>query len=154
MKEKLITELIEPIVVDLGYQLWGVEYFPQKGGAMLRIYIDSPEGIDVDDCARCSREISGVLEVEDPIASAYTLELSSPGLDRMLFKPEQFADYIDSEVKVKLATPVNGVRKLKGFIAKPDTHEIRIIGHDELTYDFDMSNVMSARLVPDFGDYK
>ncbi|WP_395377531.1 ribosome maturation factor RimP [Marinicella sp. W31] len=154
MKEKLLTELIEPVVADLGYQLWGLEYLPQKGGALLRIYIDAEKGIDVSDCARCSHEISGVMEVEDPIASAYTLEVSSPGLDRLFFKAEQFADYIDDEVRIKLATPVNGVRKLKGFIAKPDTHEIRVIGHDELAYDFDMSDVMSARLIPNFGDKK
>lgn len=154
MKEKQLTEIIEPILVDMGYQLWGIEYLPQKGGALLRVYIDNGQGVTVEDCALCSREISAVLEVEDPISSAYTLEISSPGMDRLLFTVQQFQQFVGHQVRVKMAAPVNGARKVKGVIASSDTHEMRIIGFDDVQYDFDMNNVMSARLIAEFGDNK
>lgn len=153
MKEKLLSQLIEPIIQDLGFELWGLEYLPQKNSAILRVFIDHENGISVDDCAQCSREISGVLEVEDPIKGAYVLELSSPGMDRVLFSAEQFGQYLGEHVVVKLAQPVKGARNIKGNIKS--VHDELIVVTNEVTeYGFEMNNVMKARLKPVFNQTK
>ncbi len=107
MKQQQLTDMIQPLVEDMGFILWGIEYLPQKNAALVRIYIDHTNGITVDNCADCSREIAALLEVEDTIKSAYILEVSSPGLDRVLFDSEQFSRYLGKTVRVKLAQPVN-----------------------------------------------
>lgn len=147
MKEKLLTQLIEPIILDLGFSLWGVEYLPQKNSAILRVFIDHENGINVNDCAKSSREISGVLEVEDPIKGAYVLEVSSPGMDRVLFNAEQFSQYLDEFVVVKLAQPVKGARNIKGTIKSVNEDQI-VVANEVTEYDFEMANVMKARLKP------
>lgn len=153
MKEKLLTQLIEPIIQDLGFELWGVEYMPQKNNAILRVFIDHENGINVEDCAQCSREISGVLEVEDPITGAYVLEVSSPGMDRVLFNTAQFKQYLGEFVQVKLAQPVKGARNIKGIIdAVRD--ELIVVKNDVTEYGFEMSNVMKARLKPQVNNSK
>jgi len=147
MKEKLLSQLIEPVIQDLGFALWGVEYLPQKNSAILRVFIDHENGVNVSDCAQCSREISGVLEVEDPINGAYVLEVSSPGLDRVLFNTEQFSQYIGEYVLVKLAQPVLGARNIKGTIQSVSEEEI-VVTNEVMEYGFEMTNVMKARLKP------
>lgn len=149
MKQKKLTEIIQPVVEDLGFVLWGIDYMPQKSGALLRVYIDHEQGISVDDCADCSREISAVMEVEDPISSAYVLEVSSPGLDRVLFDAEQFSQYLGDQAKVKLAQPVNGSRKITGYIKSVNQDEITLV-NEAGEYTFIMSNVMKARLQPQY----
>lgn len=153
MKEKLLSDLIRPVVEDLGFVFWGLEYLPQKGGALLRVYIDREQGITVDDCANCSHEISGVLEVEDPIKTAYVLEVSSPGIDRIMFSAEQFATYIGEHVAVKLAQAVNGARKVKGQITQVDGEKITV-SNDSSEYCFEFNNIMKARLKPNIGGVK
>jgi len=147
MKEKLLSQLIEPIIQDLGFKLWGVEYLPQKNSAILRVFIDHDNGVNVNDCALCSREISGILEVEDPINGAYVLEVSSPGMDRVLFNAGQFSQYIGEYVVVKLAQPVLGARNIKGTIESVSEEEI-VVANEVMEYGFEMSNVMKARLKP------
>ncbi|VAW44455.1 Bacterial ribosome SSU maturation protein RimP [hydrothermal vent metagenome] len=147
MKEKLLSQLIEPVIQDLGFALWGVEYLPQKNSAILRVFIDHENGVNVSDCAQCSREISGVLEVEDPINGAYVLEVSSPGMDRVLFNTEQFSQYIGEYVLVKLAQPVLGARNIKGTIQSVSEEEI-VVANEVMEYGFEMVNVMKARLKP------
>ena len=83
---------------------------------MLRVYIDSENGVGVDDCAKVSRQVSGVLDVEDPISGEYTLEVSSPGMDRPLFKLSQYQDYIGHVVQLRLRMPFDGRRKFKGVL--------------------------------------
>jgi len=153
MKEKILSQMIEPVVTDLGFVFWGLEYLVQKNSAILRVYIDHENGISVGDCAKCSREISGVLEVEDPIKVAYTLELSSPGMDRVLFNGRQYEQYIGETVKVKLAQPVDGARNIKGRIMAVNETQITI-DNGSTKYVFDISNVMKARLKPEFGGVK
>lgn len=153
MKEKLLTQLVQPIIEDLGFELWGVEYLPQKNNALLRVYIDHEQGVGVDDCARCSHEISGLLEVEDPIKSAYVLEVSSPGLDRVLFNVNQFARYIGEHVQVKLAQPVEGARNIKGIIQSVADNQV-VVANDSKAYGFEMTNVMKARLKPQMNHAK
>lgn len=111
-----LRRLLEPSVVGLGYEFVGVELQGRGGRSLLRLYIDRSEGVTVDDCERVSRQVSGVLDVEDPIRGAYTLEVSSPGLERPLFTPEHFERFAGERVKVKLDIPVEGRRSITGVL--------------------------------------
>ena len=111
-----LEQLIEPAVRALGYELVGIEHLSQGRHSLLRIYIDSPDGIGLEDCEKVSHQVSGVLDVEDPIHGQYDLEVSSPGLDRPLFSPEHFVKYAGSTVKVRLQTPIAGQRNLTGVL--------------------------------------
>lgn len=144
-----INELIEPAVNALGYELVGVEYNTGgKGGGLLRIYIDREQGITANDCQAVSHQVSGVLDVEDPISGHYTLEVSSPGLDRLLFKPADFERFTGQVVKLTLTYPVEGRRKYKGRIIGLQESNILIeFDGDELSVPFDQ--IDKARLVPD-----
>lgn len=123
-KQALLTKLIEPAVKALGFELWGIEFFAQSKRQLLRIYIDGPNGINVDDCAAVSHQVSGILELEDPIAGEYVLEVSSPGLDRPLFKPSQYERYIGEQLKVRLKVPYEGRRKFSGVLTAIENDEI------------------------------
>ena len=113
-RKNKLTALLEPAISGLGYELVGIEYLPTGKNSVLRIYIDSEQGILVDDCEIVSRQVSAVLDVEDPIRGAYTLEVSSPGLDRPLFTPEQYAAHVGQTVRVQLGRALDGRRKFKG----------------------------------------
>lgn len=105
--------MLQPVVESLGYEFWGLEYI-QGRGATLRVYIDrdSDEGVSVDDCALVSHQVSGVLDVEDPIPGEYNLEVSSPGMERPLFTIEQWARYLGEDIQIRLLAPVAGKRRL------------------------------------------
>ncbi|MEZ5496281.1 MAG: ribosome maturation factor RimP [Gammaproteobacteria bacterium] len=149
MKQKVLTELLEPVITAMGYVFWGIEYQIRKADALLRVYIDSPEGISVDDCADVSYEISGVLDVEEPISMAYVLEVSSPGLDRILFTPQQFEQFIGEEAKINLNHKIDNRRKIKGKIITVEGDKITIESEGEqIIVDFD--TIMKARIVPGF----
>lgn len=153
MKQDKLTDLLAPIVNDLGYVFWGIEYQVRKVDALLRVYIDHENGISVDDCATVSHEVSGILDVEEPITMAYILEVSSPGMDRILFSAEQFDEFKNSYVKIKLNQMVDGRRKLKGKIASVSGEEITITTEDEdVTIEFD--KIMRARINPDLNGVK
>jgi len=141
-----IKELIEPTVTALGLELWGVELLQQSKSSLLRIYIEREEGVAIEDCEKVSRQVSALLDVEDPIAGEYTLEVSSPGVERPLFTAEQFAQYVGSEVKLKLRSPIQGSRKFKGLIAKVDGSAINLHA-DELDVSLDHSEVEKANIV-------
>ncbi|NQV69675.1 MAG: ribosome maturation factor RimP [Pseudohongiella sp.] len=114
----LISELIGPTVAALGLELWGVDLSQQGRFSLLRIYIEREEGVAIEDCEKLSRQVSALLDVEDPIAGEYSLEVSSPGLDRPLFSAEQYARFVGSEVNLRLRNPLQGRRKFKGTIVK------------------------------------
>jgi len=116
MAQDTLNEIIVSTVEGLGYELWGVDFRPHADNGMLRIYIDSENGILVEDCAKVSRQLSSVFDVEDPIPGAYTLEVSSPGLDRMLYTPQQYEGYMGWVVKIKTRIPLDGRRNFKGTI--------------------------------------
>ena len=122
--ESAITELIEPTVLAMGLQLWGIDLSQRGKYSILRIYIEREEGVTITDCEKVSRQVSAILDMEDPIAGEYTLEVSSPGLDRPLFTSEQFGRFIGSAVKVRLHHPVDGRRKLNGSIENVSGDEI------------------------------
>lgn len=109
-----LTALLEPVVEGLGYELVGVEYHPSGRQGLLRVYIDRAEGVGVDDCARVSHQVSGVLDVEDPLPGEYLLEISSPGLDRPVFKPADFQRFAGERVRLRLRGLVDGRRKYRG----------------------------------------
>ncbi|MDM7322741.1 MAG: ribosome maturation factor RimP [Gammaproteobacteria bacterium] len=102
-----LTNMLAPVARDLGFELIGVEYQPGIR-ARVRLYIDSPTGITVEDCADMSHAVSAVLDVEDPIPGKYTLEVSSPGLDRPLFRLEDFARYAGQRARIRLQRPLPG----------------------------------------------
>lgn len=147
LKDRL-TQMLEPVIESLGYELVLLEYAPSVN-ALLRLYIDSPAGINLSDCERVSKEVSGVLDVEDPISSNYRLEVSSPGLDRPLVKPSHFERFKDQQAKVQLLVPVAGRRKFTGFIRNVGQTAVLLETPDgpvELEY----SAMERARLVPPF----
>ena len=111
-----VKALIEPVVTGLGYELVGVEYLAQGRHSLLRVYVDSEAGITVDDCADVSRQLSAMLDVEDPLPGTYSLEVSSPGLDRPLFEAADFDRFAGSQVRIRLASPLDGQRKFKGVL--------------------------------------
>lgn len=121
--EKL-SLMLQPAIEVLGLELWGIEYLTKGRSALLRVYIDSDEGVTIDDCEKVSRQISAILDVEDPIAGEYTLEVSSPGLDRPLFAAEQYAAYVGEVINVRLSSPVDGRRKFKGVLNSADPKTI------------------------------
>lgn len=109
-----LTQLLEPVVTGLGYELVGLEYHPNRKRGLLRIYIDHSGGIGVDDCARVSHQVSGVLDVEEPVSGEYNLEVSSPGLDRPIFKRADYDRFIGEQVRVRLDGTWDGRRKFRG----------------------------------------
>jgi len=147
--EERLTEMLTPSVEDLGYELVGVEYVRAGKHSTLRVYIDQEEGILVDDCAAVSQQVSAIMDVEDPITNEYTLEVSSPGLERPLFKATQYAEFIGEEVKVQLRMPIQNRRRWKGVISNVDGEIICITveGKEER---FALSNIQKANIVPKF----
>jgi ribosome maturation factor RimP len=129
-----LVELIRNSVESIGYELVGVEYRSgEKGGSLVRVYIDHADGINVDDCAKASHQISGVLDVEDPIRENYNLEVSSPGLDRPLFSPEHYERY----------------QGFQGLLVGISEGQV-LVNVDGEEYALPLEQIDSARLVPEF----
>jgi ribosome maturation factor RimP len=150
-----IAALLAPTVRALGLELLGAEYMPAPGGAVLRLYIDVPESeaaernVGIEDCERASREVSAQLDVADPISGHYTLEVSSPGLERPLFGAAQFARFAGEAAKVALKLPQDGRRRLQGTILRVDGDEVAFdVDGNEIVVAVD--NIDKARLVPDW----
>lgn len=141
-----ITDLIEPTVAALGLELWGIEHLQQGKYSLLRIYIERESGVAIEDCEKVSKQVSAVLDVEDPISGEYTLEVSSPGVERPLFSAKQFAQFVGSDVILRLRSPIQGRRKFKGTIVKVEGDNIGL--HvDGIDYDLNHSNVDKANIV-------
>ena len=159
-KAEDIARLLAPTVTSLGLELLGIEYLPAPGGALVRLYIDVPQGEDagdeaeprsvgIEDCESVSREVSAQLDVEDPITANYTLEVSSPGIDRPLFGASQFARFVGESAKVTLKLPQDGRRRLQGAILRVDGETI-VFGVDNSEFVVDAGNIEKARLIPDW----
>jgi ribosome maturation factor RimP len=149
LKQQNLIDLIAPAVAALGYECLGIDYSPSRGSSLLRIYIDRPEGIVVEDCEAVSREVEALLDVNDPIAGHYTLEVSSPGVDRPLFTPGQFARFLGENVAVTLLAPVEGRRRLQGAIRAVEGERI-VLEVDGAEIAIEHGDVQKARLVPDW----
>lgn len=146
--EQKLTELVTAPVEALGYELVGIE-FVRGRVSTLRIYIDSENGINVDDCADVSRQVSAVMDVEDPVTVAYNLEVSSPGLERPLFNAAHYQRFTGDEVSLVLRIAVQNRRKWQGIIKAVEGEMVTVTveGNDEV---FALSNIQKANLVPHF----
>jgi len=156
METEAIAARVAPALEELGLECLGVEWNAGHGGGVLRVYIDSlaqgggaEGGVSVDDCEAASREISALLDVDDPIAGQYVLEVSSPGIERPLFSAAQFARFIGSEAKVTLKLPRDGRRRLRGTIAAVEDGRIGM-DVDGARMDIGQDEIESAHLVPDW----
>ncbi len=154
-KAQHIAELLTPTIASMGLELLGIDYLSNPGSAVLRLYIDVPadaeEGrhVGIEDCEAVSREVSAQLDVEDPISSNYTLEVSSPGLDRPLFTLPQFARFIGQTAKVTLKLPQDGRRRLQGTLARiNDASVVFSVDNNDIEVAFE--NIEKAKLVPDW----
>ncbi len=144
-----LLALIEPVVEGLGYDCVGVEYNPHPKHGLLRIYIDHENGILMDDCTKVSHQVSGVLDVEDPIIDNYHLEVSSPGEDRPFFKVRQFSQFLGSTVMVHLFAAVGGRRKITGKIVHVE-NDVITLEENEQSFDIPFAAMSKARLVPNY----
>lgn len=144
-----LTELVTPVVEGLGYELVGLEY---AGGQnpLLRVYIDAGAGITVDDCQKVSNQLSGVLDVEDPLPGGYVLEVSSPGMDRPLFTREHFERFRGSQVRVRMRHKILGRRNFSGVLSDVEG-DLIVVEVDGEPYELPLEDVDKANLIPDFG---
>lgn len=147
--ERQLTELLEAPVAAAGYELVGLEFIRAGEHSTLRVFIDHENGINVDDCAEVSHQVSAVMDVEDPITVAYNLEVSSPGLERPLFKAAHYEQFIGQEVKLVLKMALANRRKWQGIISKVEGETITLTV-DNNEEEFALSNVAKANLVPKF----
>ena len=143
-----LDKLIKSTVEGLGYILWGYEYRPHSESALLRIFIENNDGISIDDCATVSRQIGAVLDVENIIPVAYILEVSSPGMDRVLFNPKQYQDYIGETIKIRTRTPIDERRNFKGSLIKVSDTEVTL-DIDNQAFEIPFDSIDRARLVLD-----
>ncbi|QBQ55011.1 ribosome maturation factor RimP [Nitrosococcus wardiae] len=146
--DERISKLVEPVVTALGYELVGVERLSIGKGVLLRIYIDTPLGVTVDDCERVSHQISALLDVEEPVASPYTLEISSPGLNRPLFTEEHFKRFAGAEVSITLSEPLNGRRRFKGLLRGVRGNGVMILVEGE-EFELPLERIKKAQLIPE-----
>ena len=145
--EKL-QSIVENAVSAMGYELVGVEYLASSGSGLLRVYIDTEQGITLKDCEAVSHQLSGVLDVEDPISGNYQLEISSPGLDRPLFKAADFQRFSGQQVRMKLVRAIDGRRKFTGVL-KGMQDDTVVVETDGQEVHLPMASIDQARLVPD-----
>ncbi len=148
MLRDTLAELVRPVVEGLGYELWDLEYLAGRGHGLLRVYIDAATGITLEDCERVSRAVSEVLDAADPVPGHYTLEVSSPGLERTLRTAGQFARFVGQSVYVELREPLDGRRRYKGWLraAGADTVEIEVDGRRQV---LPIAGIRKAHLAPE-----
>lgn len=146
IQDDLLT-LLEPTIEGMGYELADLEVKVGARDGVLRVFIDKADGIDLEDCEAVSRQVSAVLDVSDPMPGQYTLEVSSPGLDRRLSKADHFERFMGAEVRAKMRLPLDGRRNFRGAIVGVggDTVDLEVDGQ---TYTLPIADIASARLVP------
>jgi ribosome maturation factor RimP len=148
-KLEQLQAMLAPVIESLGYQCWGIEFISQGRHSLLRVYIDHANGILIEDCEAVSRQVSAVLDVEDPISSEYTLEVSSPGMDRPLFTIEQFAKHVGEQVKIKLRSPFEGRRNFQGLLRGVEEQDVVVLVDDhEFLLPIDL--IDKANIIPRF----
>ena len=143
-----LQELIEPTIERLGYELTDLEVRLSGQGGLLRLTIDKPDGIDLDDCEKVSHAVSALLDVEDPVPGNYNLEVSSPGLDRKLTKVEHFQRFEGETLKVTMRFPIEGRRRFRGTLVSSDDENI-VVEVDGESHSLPLTMIDTARLVPD-----
>lgn len=152
-KVEELKALLQPVVESMGFIYWGLEYIVQGKHSILRVYIDHEEGINVDQCAQVSRQISAVMDVEDPIRSEYNLEVSSPGMDRLLFTLEQYVEFTGATVLLRLRVPYEGRRKFQGILFGVEGEDI-VLRVEDHEYLLPIDSIEKAQVIPQFKDSK
>lgn len=146
-----IEMLIQPVIEDMGYELVGIEYTSSGKHSVLRVYIDTDQGVGVDDCEAVSRQLSSIFDVEDPITMSYNLEVSSPGIERPLFHIGHYQRFLGNDISLRLLRPINGQRKFKGAIGSVSEKNNSIELMTELgSIDLDIDLIDKANLVAYF----
>ena len=149
-KLKQLEDILRPVVEGLGSEFWGIEFRSHGHHSKLRVFIDDAEnGIAIDDCEKVSRQVSGVMDVEDPIQTEYTLEVSSPGMDRPLFRLEQYEAFIGHKVQIKLRMAFEGRRKFLGLIKGVEGDDVVVVVDDH-EYLLPFDSIEKANIVPVF----
>ena len=143
-----LATLLGPTVERLGFELADLEVRVGGKGGLVRIFIDKPEGIDLDDCEKVSLAVSALLDVEDPVSGNYSLEVSSPGLDRKLTKVEHFQRFEGETVKVQMRFPIEGRRRFRGTLVSLDDENI-VVEVDGESHSLPLKTIDTARLVPE-----
>jgi ribosome maturation factor RimP len=141
-----LLKLLEPVVSSMGYELLGIEYLGAGRNSVLRIYIDSASGITIKDCACVSEQVTGILDINDPIKGTYHLEISSPGFDRPLFTLDHFKRHIGKYVRLQLHNKIAGRRRIAGVINRVNAGSVEIMV-DDIRYDISADDIDKARLV-------
>lgn len=142
-----LAQLFEPVIESMGYELVGVEFNGGASHGTLRVYIDRDSGVSVDDCAAISHQVSGILDVEEPIKQAYDLEISSPGIDRPLFKLADFERFAGRVARIRLVAGLDGRRKFKGRLSGVVDADLIRIEVDGETFDLPYADIARANLV-------
>jgi ribosome maturation factor RimP len=142
-----LTKLLEPTVERLGYELADLELRLAGRDSVIRVFIDKPEGVGLEDCEAVSRQVSALLDVEDPVPGHYVLEVSSPGLDRKLTKPAHYQRYVGDDIRVQLRFPIEGRRKFRGKLLSANEESIEI-DVDGQSHELPLATIETARLVP------
>ena len=145
-----VEALVEPCITELGYRIWDVEYVKEGAEWYLRITLDSDDGIDIDDCEKVSRAINPIIDEADPIEDFYYLEVSSPGLERVLRKPEHFEASIGSEVEIRLFAPDENKKKSYIGILSAYDAEMLTVDMDQTSQKIPMSKISKVQTVFDF----
>ena len=149
-----LWELFEPVVNGMGFDLIEIEHFPNPKHGVLRLFIDKPvgsdvEGVVIEDCSAVSRQISALIDVEDPIRGQFNLEVSSPGLDRPLRRLQDFQRFTGSLVKLKTVMPLQGQRNFKGRLLEAN-EDVVVIETDAEEISLPMNAIEKARIVPEY----
>ena len=142
-----LAELIEPVVKRLGFELADLEVRLGGRNGLVRLFIDQPRGVTLDDCEQVSLAVSALLDVEDPVPGHYDLEVSSPGLNRKLTKPKHFTRFVGELVKVEMRFPIEGRKRFRGRLRAADRGNIEV-DVDGVSYSLPLATIDTARLVP------
>lgn len=142
-----LAELIEPVVKRLGFELADLEVRLGGRNGLVRLFIDQPRGVTLDDCEQVSLAVSALLDVEDPVPGHYDLEVSSPGLNRKLTKPKHFTRFVGELVKVEMRFPIEGRKRFRGQLRAADRRNIEV-DVDGVSYSLPLATIDTARLVP------
>ncbi|MBM2829896.1 MAG: ribosome maturation factor RimP [Gammaproteobacteria bacterium] len=143
----VLVRLLEPVVHALGYEMLGIEHSPGGRGSLLRIYIDSESGIKLEDCERVSEQVTGILDVNDPVRGSYRLEISSPGFDRPLFTLDHFRRFIGHQARLRLNEKIAGRRKISGEIMAVNQENVEL-KFEGTNYQIPADIIEKARLIP------
>ena len=146
LKDNVLTELLQGALAVYGYELWGFELNSFEGNRRLQIYIETPNGVTLDDCERASRQIAAVLDVEDPMEGKYLLEVSSPGLTRSLYTLSQYQRYVGKQLKIRLSRGEEGKRTYQGELAQVTNDAVSLVVEGEIVV-MPFADIEKANLV-------